>query len=111
MKSAHWSRLAEAGGCPELDLALAGRAGGRVGQAVGGCFTWSLALSSLLAASASKTRFAGMPSATNRLLIGCTLSGIRPKTGLELHETDVNALRTSPRCRPPPSLEICMTPL
>ena len=26
-----------------------------------------------------------------RLLIGCTLSGIRPKTGLERQETDVNA--------------------
>ena len=74
-------------------------------------FTWWLAVSSLFAASAAKTRFAGMPSATNRLLIGCTLSGIRPKTGLERHETDVNALRTSPRCRPPPSLDICMTPL
>ena len=59
---------------------------------MGGCFTWSLALSSLFAASASKTRFAGMPSATNRLLIGCTLSGIRPKTGRERQETDVNAL-------------------
>ena len=30
--SANWPRLAEAGGRPELDLALAGRAGGRIGQ-------------------------------------------------------------------------------
>ena len=71
----------------------------------------SLARSSVLAASASKTLFAGMPSATNRLLIGCTLNGIRPKTELERQEKDVNARSTSPRCRPPPSFEICMTPL
>ena len=33
----------------------------------------------------------GLGCATKRLLIGCTLSGIRPKTGLERQETDVNA--------------------
>ena len=32
--SANWSRLPEAGGRPELDLALAGRAGGRVGRSL-----------------------------------------------------------------------------
>ena len=32
--SANWPRLAEAGGRPELDLALAGRAGGRVGRSL-----------------------------------------------------------------------------
>ena len=30
--SANWPRLAEAGGRPELDLALAGRAGRRIGR-------------------------------------------------------------------------------
>ena len=29
-----WPRLAEAGGCPALDLALAGRAGGRIGRSL-----------------------------------------------------------------------------
>eukprot|EP00964_Phaeocystis_antarctica_P051574 scaffold30096_cov69-Phaeocystis_antarctica.AAC.5 len=33
--SANWPRLAEAGGRPELDLALAGRAGGRMAEAPG----------------------------------------------------------------------------
>eukprot|EP00964_Phaeocystis_antarctica_P154906 scaffold123817_cov51-Phaeocystis_antarctica.AAC.3 len=32
--SANWSRLAEAKGRPELALALAGRAGGRVGRSL-----------------------------------------------------------------------------
>ena len=31
---ANWLRLAEAGGRPELDLALAGRAGGRIGRSL-----------------------------------------------------------------------------
>jgi len=30
--TAYWPRLAEAGGRPELDLALAGRAGGQIGR-------------------------------------------------------------------------------
>ena len=32
--AANWQRLAEAGGCLELDLVLAGRAGGRVGRSL-----------------------------------------------------------------------------
>ena len=32
--SANWPRLTEAGGCPALDLALAGRAGGRIGRSL-----------------------------------------------------------------------------